>query len=74
MSVYAQEMKVASGTLPHFADFKSKYVQSRNVHVWLPEGYSEKEQYAVLPSSLTHKIYFDYGDQTLDALYEPFQK
>lgn len=27
-----------------------------------------------LPSHLTHKIYFDYGDQTLDALYEPYQK
>lgn len=48
VSVCAQEMKVASGTLQHFTDFKSKYVQPRNVHVWLPEGYSEKEQYAVL--------------------------
>ncbi len=27
-----------------------------------------------LPSPMTHKLYFDYGDQTLDALYEPFQK
>jgi enterochelin esterase-like enzyme len=33
--------------------------------------------YAYLKSSLpnpkTHKIYFDYGDQTLDALYPPLQ-
>lgn len=27
-----------------------------------------------LPNSRTHKIYFDYGDQTLDALYPPLQK
>ncbi|HMI07169.1 MAG TPA: alpha/beta hydrolase-fold protein [Flavobacterium sp.] len=27
-----------------------------------------------LPSPMMHKIYFDYGDQTLDALYEPYQK
>lgn len=27
-----------------------------------------------LPNSKTHKIYFDYGDQTLDALYPPLQK
>jgi hypothetical protein len=25
------------------------------------------------PKSKTHKIYFDYGDQTLDALYKPLQ-
>ncbi len=44
----AQEMKVASGSLRHFADFKSEYVQTRNVDVWLPDGYSETEKYAVL--------------------------
>ncbi|MBX9783372.1 MAG: alpha/beta hydrolase [Chitinophagaceae bacterium] len=27
-----------------------------------------------LPSPTTHKIYFDYGDATLDALYPPLQK
>lgn len=27
-----------------------------------------------LPSPKHHKIYFDYGDQTLDALYQPFQE
>lgn len=26
-----------------------------------------------LPVPKTHKIYFDHGDQTLDALYQPFQ-
>jgi enterochelin esterase-like enzyme len=27
-----------------------------------------------LPDPATHKIYFDYGDATLDALYPPLQK
>jgi predicted alpha/beta superfamily hydrolase len=27
-----------------------------------------------LPKPKTHKIYFDYGDKTLDALYPPLQK
>jgi enterochelin esterase-like enzyme len=27
-----------------------------------------------LPDPKTHKIYFDYGDQTLDALYPPLQR
>ena len=27
-----------------------------------------------LPNPQTHKIYFDYGDQTLDAMYPPLQK
>lgn len=29
---------------------------------------------AHLPDPAQHKIYFDYGDQTLDALYPPLQK
>ncbi|MEG2674550.1 MAG: alpha/beta hydrolase-fold protein [Muribaculaceae bacterium] len=27
-----------------------------------------------LPNPKTHRIYFDHGDQTLDALYPPYQK
>jgi hypothetical protein len=27
-----------------------------------------------LPDPKDHSIYFDYGDQTLDALYKPFQE
>jgi len=30
--------------------------------------------YRHLPDPETHKIYFDYGDQTLDAVYPPLQK
>lgn len=28
---------------------------------------------SVLPKPGNHKIYFDYGTETLDAAYEPFQ-
>jgi hypothetical protein len=27
-----------------------------------------------LPDPKTHKVYFDYGTETLDAQYEPYQK
>ena len=60
LSVGAQEMKVSSGTLQHFADFKSKYVQPRNVDVWLPDGYSANEKYAVL--------YMHDGQMLFDAM------
>lgn len=33
-------------------------------------GYMKK----FLPNPKTHKIYFDYGTETLDATYEPFQQ
>lgn len=36
------------GRLVHYKDFTSKYVQSRNVYVWLPENYDPHNKYAVL--------------------------
>ena len=48
ITVKAQEVKVTSGKIQRFADFKSKYVDARNIDVWLPNGYSDKEKYAVL--------------------------
>lgn len=44
----AQQMKVSSGSLKHFPDFKSKFTTARNVDVWLPDGYSDNEKYDVL--------------------------
>ena len=36
-------------TIIYFEDFKSKFVDSRNVEVWLPEGYPKKDvEYQVL--------------------------
>ena len=44
----AQEMVPETGTIKHYTNFKSKLVEPRNIDVWLPEGYSDKEKYAVL--------------------------
>ncbi len=44
----AQELKVTSGSIKRFPDFKSKFVDARNIDVWLPNNYSVKEKYAVL--------------------------
>ncbi|WP_298370674.1 alpha/beta hydrolase-fold protein [uncultured Lutibacter sp.] len=40
--------KLASGTIKTIDSIQSKYVRPRTVDVWLPEGYSENEKYAVL--------------------------
>ena len=44
----AQVPNVSSGTIRRFENFKSKYVNARNIDVWLPENYSNKKRYAVL--------------------------
>lgn len=38
----------SSGTIRHFKDFSSRYVQARTVDVWLPEQYDTTKRYAVL--------------------------
>lgn len=44
----AQGVKVTSGKVQRFENFKSTLIDPRNVDVWLPDGYSDKEKYAVL--------------------------
>jgi len=44
----AQEIKVSTGKIEQFHNFKSDYVDARNIDVWLPDSYSDKEKYAVL--------------------------
>ena len=44
----AQEVNVTSGKVQRFENFGSKLIDSRNVDVWLPDGYSNKEKYTVL--------------------------
>lgn len=39
----------------------------------IPQAFAKYMQKR-LPNPDTHKIYFDYGDQTLDTLYPPLQK
>jgi len=43
-----QTPAVSPGTVKRLEKFPSKYVDARNVDVWLPDGYSEKKKYAVL--------------------------
>lgn len=38
----------SGGTLHRVENFPSKFIQPRNVDVWLPENYSEQKKYAVL--------------------------
>jgi predicted alpha/beta superfamily hydrolase len=44
----AQTPKVVSGSIQHFENFPSKFIQARNIDVWLPENYSAKNKYPVL--------------------------
>lgn len=46
-NVFAQ-VNVSSGSVKRLEKFASKYVDARNVDVWLPENYSAKKKYAVL--------------------------
>lgn len=42
------QVKVSNGKIERFESFKSKWIDARNIDVWLPEGYSVNEKYAVL--------------------------
>lgn len=43
-----EQQQADAGTLTYYEHFESKYFPTRNVLVWLPEGYTEEERYAVL--------------------------
>ena len=43
-----QEAVATSGKLVHLINFVSQYVDARNIDIWLPDDYSDKEKYAVL--------------------------
>ena len=48
-SIFAQNTaKVSSGTVKRIENFQSKFVASRNVDVWLPEGYDGRKKYSVV--------------------------
>jgi predicted alpha/beta superfamily hydrolase len=42
------QVNVTSGKVHRLENFQSKFIDARNVDVWLPDGYSENENYAVL--------------------------
>lgn len=45
-----------------------------STHFPLGEGVMLEYMKKFLPSPKNHKIYFDYGTETLDSAYEPFQR
>lgn len=45
---FSQNITVSSGTLKRIEHFASKNIEAKNIDVWLPDNYSDKEQYAVL--------------------------
>ncbi|MFD2248452.1 alpha/beta hydrolase [Pontibacter ruber] len=47
-SANAQAPTVSSGKIEQIENFKSRFISPRNVDVWLPDGYSSNEKYAVL--------------------------
>ena len=45
---FSQMAQPSTGTIKRFENFRSEYVDSRNIDVWLPDGYSNRKKYAVL--------------------------
>lgn len=52
---------VASGSIQRIENFPSKFVTSRNVDVWLPDGYNKLDRYPVL--------YMHDGQMLFDSTY-----
>ena len=48
MTFPAPPLHLTSGWVRRFENFPSKFVDARNVDVWLPDGYDPKKRYAVL--------------------------
>ncbi len=48
LAAVAQMPVPSSGSLKRIEQFKSKFVDARNVDVWLPAGYKSSKKYAVL--------------------------
>ena len=46
--LYAQPPKVASGRIDHIENFPSGQVDTRNMDIWLPEGYDVHKKYSVV--------------------------
>lgn len=59
LNTYSQDAVASSGSLEHYTKFESKYVDARDIDVWLPDGYLPDEKYAV--------IYMHDGQMLYDA-------
>ena len=70
--------KVVSGKVERIENFQSKYITSRNIDIWLPEGYTDTKKYAVLymhdgqmlydPSLSWNKQAWDIDDVASDLI------
>ena len=40
--------QVASGRIERIENFKSQFVEARNVDIWLPEGHNANNKYSVV--------------------------
>ena len=47
-SLWGQIPVVSSGKIERIEQFSSRYVDARQVDIWLPDGYSRQQKYAVL--------------------------
>ncbi|NUO02583.1 MAG: esterase family protein [Saprospiraceae bacterium] len=45
---FGQTVEVSSGKVQRFEKFPSKFIDARNIDIWLPEGYRPDKKYAVL--------------------------
>ena len=62
LSVYAQNLpQVSSGKIERIENFKSKYVDARNIDIWLPDNYNSNSKYAV--------VYMQDGQMLFDSVY-----
>jgi hypothetical protein len=55
---HPHEVNVTSRIVQQFEYFKSKYVDARNIDVWLPDGYSANYTYVVLYKHYSN-MFFD---------------
>ncbi len=51
--------KVASGTIKRIENFQSKIVDTRNIDIWLPDGYNSNKKYSV--------VYMQDGQMLFDS-------
>jgi predicted alpha/beta superfamily hydrolase len=58
---FAQVPRVSAGRIEQLKNFPSKYVEARNIDVWLPPGYTKEKKYAVL--------YMHDGQNLFDTTY-----
>ena len=48
MMEFGQQFELNRGTINHYANFRSEFVQTRNIDVWLPDHFDPQSPYPVL--------------------------